>query len=430
MKKYSIIALILTSLLVTAYLVFINKINISIRLSELAASLQELDKNESNIDHIGLIATYEINKKIYENRIQQEEADTLEQVVDSLVVKEKNYPSAIQTQYGFLSLPGIWIINFNRKILGKNPLYYKADTGSTSPDLDMAYYYERNYLFEHAIKRYEKALEERTLSSTFRASILLHQGYCYALAGINDKARANYLAIMEKFPQESSAITAAILLKYLEGFQLARDRILGSDADPLTMSQDLMNLLAYKQAMQILKEAEKKASPDDLPRIKYFMARCYTGMGQPDKAIESHLEVITRWPSSDYARDSNRKILLIGTRSGDKKIIAIAKKVNTRLKDPVFDQMVIEQEKTGNTEELTGVVKIDLPQKMIDDVDKYTKTVEDKPAAQRELVILTSDGNTFKGILVKETSAEVVLETSIGTITVKREKITRITGKE
>ncbi|HPS57768.1 MAG TPA: tetratricopeptide repeat protein [Spirochaetota bacterium] len=430
MKKYSIIALILTSLLVTAYLVFINKINISIRLSELAASLQELDKNESNIDHIGLIATYEINKKIYENRIQQEEADTLEQVVDSLVVKEKNYPSAIQTQYGFLSLPGIWIINFNRKILGKNPLYYKADTGSTSPDLDMAYYYERNYLFEHAIKRYEKALEERTLSSTFRASILLHQGYCYALAGINDKARANYLAIMEKFPQESSAITAAILLKYLEGFQLARDRILGSDADPLTMSQDLMNLLAYKQAMQILKEAEKKASPDDLPRIKYFMARCYTGMGQPDKAIESHLEVITRSPSSDYARDSNRKILLIGTRSGDKKIIAIAKKVNTRLKDPVFDQMVIEQEKTGNTEELTGVVKIDLPQKMIDDVDKYTKTVEDKPAAQRELVILTSDGNTFKGILVKETSAEVVLETSIGTITVKREKITRITGKE
>lgn len=428
MKKYAITALIITSLLVTAYLVFINKINISIRLSELSANLQEMDKHERNIDHIGLIATYEINKKIYENRIQQEEADTLEQVVDALVIKEKGSARLIQTRYGYLSMPGIWIINFNRKILGKKPLQYKMDSVPVSPDLDMAYYYERNYLFDRAIKLYSRTLDDRTLSSTMRASILLHQGYCYALAGLNEKARANYQVIIEKFPQESSSITAAILLRYLEGFQLARERILASDTDPLTMSRDLMNLLAYKQAMQILEEAEKKADPGDLPRIKYFMARCYTGMGQPDKAVESHLEVITRSPSSEYARYSNRKLLQIGTKSGNRKIIEISKKVNTKLKDPVFDQMAREHDGAAVTG-LTGTLKIELPRDVVDEIEKYTSTSENKSPAVRELVILTSDGNTFKGTLVYETPAEYVLETSIGTISVKKEKITSITDR-
>lgn len=429
MKKYSIIALIITSLLMCTYLISINRINISIRLNELAASLQELDKNERSIDHIGLIATYEINKKIYERSIGQEEADALEQVVDSLTISGKDYAPVDENRYGPLSIPGIWIINFNRKVLGKKPLNLQPGMVSSSPDLDLAYYHERNYLFDRAISLYGKVLNDRTMSSTLRASVLLHQGYCYALSGMNDQARKNYQVIIEKFPQESSAITAAILLRYLEGFQVARNRILGSGTDPLTMSQDLMNLLAYRQAMQILREAEKKADPYDMPRIKYFMARCYTGMGQPDKAIASHLEVITGSPSSDYARYSNRKLLQIGTRTGDKKIIAMSKKVNTRLKDPVFDQMVIEQSQNDDAGKFTGVIKINLPEKTLEDVDSYTNATESKPAAPKELVIMTSDGNTFKGKAVKESATSIVLETSIGTIIVKKEKITSIKSR-
>jgi len=426
MKKYLITALLISSLLVFAYLLFINRLNISIRMSELAVSLQEIDKNEGNIDHISLIATYEISKKIYENRIDQDDADTLEQVVDSLVTREKDNPPIIKTGYGLLATPGIWVINFNRRVLGKKPLHYQAKEPGTSTDLDMAYYYERNYLFDHAIKLYKKALEERTLSSTMRASILLHQGYCYALAGLNDMARANYLSIIEKFPQESSSITAAILLRYLEGFQLAREKTLAGNSDPLAISRDLMNLLAYKQAMQILPDAEKKAAPGDLPGIKYFMARCYSGMGQPDKAVESYLQVITDSPSSEFALYSNRRILRIGTKSGNKKIIEISKNVNTKLKDPVFDRMVNEQDKLVESEDLPGTIEIEIPVKIEADIKKYTEAADKKPAATRELVITTSDGNTFRGKQLNETKTEIILETSIGRITVKKDKITSI----
>lgn len=430
MKKYSTLVLIITGLFIAVYLVFLNKINIAIRLGELAASLQELDRNEKSIDHIGLIATYEINKKIYEKRMAQEDADALEQVVVSLVVNEKDDPSIIQTRYGMLAHPGIWLINFNRRILGKKPLKYDRHPDSALHALDVAYYYERNYLFERAIELYDKALADRKINATRKASILLHKGYCYALAGLNDKARKDYHAIMDKYPQESSAITAAILLRYLEGFQSERERILGSNEDPVSMSQDLLNLLAYKQALQILRDAEKNAHASDIPRIKYFMARCYTGLGKPEKAIENYVRVITSAPNSGYARYANRKLLLIGTRSMDNRIIEISKRLNTRLKDPAFDQMILEHKETGGPGALAGTAKIELAGKILEDVNAYADDTKRTPAPVRNLTIVTSDGNTFKGVLLEETPAEIAIQTSIGRINVKRDKITRITPGE
>ena len=429
MKKKSTIYTVIAALAVTLYLFFINQINIAIRLHELAVNLQELDINERNIDHIGLIATYEINKKIYEQRLTPDEADSLQHIVASLVIRDREPPRGMRTQHGFLALPALWLINFNRTILGKRPIRYNPAPDSDMSDIDVAYYYERNFMFNHAIDLYNKALTGRKIDNRLRASILLHQGYCYALSGLNDKARQNYLLILEEYPQENSAVTAAILLKYLEGFQLARDRILDSNESPITMSRDLMNLLAYKQALKILTTAEQKAAPKDMARIKYFMARCYTGLGQSDKAINSYIDIIKNYPSSDYARYSNRKILLIGTRRGDKQIIEASKKINTRLKDPVFDQMAHDNYKIAEPAAFSGLIKTDLPEILLDEVESYTKTIVKTPAKPRVLIILTDDGNTFKGTVARETSAEIVLNTSIGTISVKKEKITRITAR-
>ncbi len=65
MKKITITTVIaVISLIITAFLFFINDIVISIRLNELQANLLEQDKSESSMDHIGLVATYQINKNI------------------------------------------------------------------------------------------------------------------------------------------------------------------------------------------------------------------------------------------------------------------------------------------------------------------------------------------------------------------------------
>ena len=83
-KKFYRILLLLAPLLIAGYLIYINEIIISIRTDELKRFLQDIDKNEGNIDHISLIATYEIHKKIYEERLSQDDADAAEHKLTTL----------------------------------------------------------------------------------------------------------------------------------------------------------------------------------------------------------------------------------------------------------------------------------------------------------------------------------------------------------
>jgi hypothetical protein len=432
-KKITITAVIVAiSFIITVFLFFINDIVISIRLNELEANLLKQDQTESNMDHIGLVATYQINKNIYEKNLSQENADALEAKVISLVkIEGRDYPIINPIKYKIISHPALLMINFNRGIIGKAPLIYHQSIDQHIADLDVAYYYERNFLFRRAIEQYGNALRNRNIDSSLRASILLHQGYCYALAGLNDKAMYDYSTIINKYGNENSAITAAILSRYLEGFKLARERVLSSKADPLLRSQDLVSLLAYEQALKILKDEELRADPGDMPRIRYFKARCYTGIGEPEKAAENYLQVIISSPYSQYAKYSNRKLFLIGSRAGgENNIIKISEQLNNKLKDPVLSEMI--QNQKDNPEpglDVKKLEKINISNNLLEKVDKFTEEKEGSPAISKYYVILTSDGNTFKGTLIEQNEKEIALQTSIGRINVQRDKITSITVK-
>ncbi|HPF08069.1 MAG TPA: hypothetical protein PK293_18635, partial [Spirochaetota bacterium] len=142
------IFMVFIPMLIAGYLFFVNKIVISIRLNELKTYLQETDKNEGGIDHIALIATYEIHKKIYEERISQDDADTAENKISSLSLPIRHAPEESGDISSAIKLPALYIINFNRKVLGKPPVNFHRSNDREFKVLDEAYYYERNFMFK------------------------------------------------------------------------------------------------------------------------------------------------------------------------------------------------------------------------------------------------------------------------------------------
>ncbi|HOP64635.1 MAG TPA: hypothetical protein PK358_13790 [Spirochaetota bacterium] len=425
------VLILLVPLLIAGYLIYINEITISVRTDELKRYLQDIDNNEGNIDHIALIATYEIHKKIYEERMSQDDADTAEHKLITLSLPAIS-DAAFNGKNRLLTLPALYLINFNRKILGKPPISYNQRENPGFRELDKAFYYERNFLFKRAITHYGKALSGRSFNSQYRSSILLRQGYCYAMAGLDDMALNNYNIILKSYGQESSAITASILIRYLEGFTRARERILIDKSSPVLKSRKLVSLLAYEQALSIIEKIENKSAASDMPAIKYFKARCYSGLGKPVKAIETYLEVITSAPHSPYAKYSNRKLYFIGkSEGGDNRVIEISKKINIRLKDPVLDEFIKKREDENRDSFVipeNDTVKADIPDKTAEKIKKFISG-EQKPQAAF-LIIITSDGNTFKGKLIKKSSDFISLQTSIGIIDVKRDKITQIINQD
>jgi tetratricopeptide (TPR) repeat protein len=397
-------------------------------MNELKTYLRDLDFYEAGVDHISLIATYEINKKIYEKRITQAAADSIEHKISYLQVNQLRESS--DNKYEIFFYPALYIINFNRTVLGKPPVKYASEKEVFFRDLDQAYYYERNYLFKKAISFYNRVLQVRNLNSTLRTSILLRKGYCYALSGSENKAQENYNRVIKEFGHEGSAVTATVLLRYLEGFSRARKRVLSDNADSLVKSRKLVSLLAYEKALEVLNDASKKASPEDIAQIEYFKARSYRGMGNSEKAVESFLKVITSNPDSVYARYSNRQLYIIGTNlGGSNKIREISKEINLKLKDPLFDQMAEHTDgslKNMNMEIET--VNVVIPEKVAEEV----KNIDAKSDDNKEVyvTIITSDGNRFIGRLLKKSGTHISIRTSIGRVDVSREKIVEVLEKK
>jgi len=430
-KNRNSILLIPATVIFISFIMMVNDAMISIRLNELKVSLQDIDRSEGSIDNIGLVTTYETHKKLFENRITQDKADAIENKINSLTNLKTNNNEQFASMYSLFSLPVIKVINFNRFMLGKMPLIYHRVNDPVSLNLDLAYYYERNFHYKRAIELYDKSLGETNLPDSIRAGILLHQGYCYALSQLDEKARKNYSIIIEKYGRENSAITATVLLRYLEGFSLARQRVLSGKDDSLSQSQQLVSLLDYKRALAILETVEHEARPEDISRITYFKARCFSGMGETKRAVDNYLRVVTSDPSSQYARCSNRKLFLIGARSGEKELVEISMELNRSLNDPELSRMIKENAKNnGNGIEKQQPIKIDLSADTREKIGKIvSKKKEPELKTDRYLIIHTSDGNTFKGTIIEETTDHIALKTSIGSINVKKDRIIKIIDK-
>ncbi len=72
----------------------LNDSYIYIRMRQLKLYLQEIDKKESSIDHIGLIMKYHLNQKLYEKQLSKENADETEFKINNIIAlkskKKKN----------------------------------------------------------------------------------------------------------------------------------------------------------------------------------------------------------------------------------------------------------------------------------------------------------------------------------------------------
>jgi tetratricopeptide (TPR) repeat protein len=432
MKERKIILALLVAVLFTAIVMVINDTMISIRLDELREILQEQNRRDEGLNHIGLVSTYEINKKLFENRITQEGADALESRIDSVTGIKKSGVSPLSTE-GFLCRPVLALININRFILGKSPLSCRQTGFQALNNLDLAYYHERNFSFRKAIELYNLSLKESSFKESTRAGILLHQGYCYALSQMTEKAKNNYTTILEKYSGDSRAITALVLLRYLDGFRAAGQEVLEAETDSISKGRKLLYLLDYSRAHDVLEGLERSASPGDRPRIGYYMARCFAGMGEVSRAAEKFLEVIASSPSSEYARYSNRRLFIIGRRSGERNLVDISVKLNSRLKDPEFERMMRVK---GDSQLNEGLIPegngIRIP--VSPETEKKVSAIltpEEKPSAanNRYMVISTSDGNIFRGTLVAETPEHITLKTLIGEVNIKRDRISGISDK-
>jgi tetratricopeptide (TPR) repeat protein len=453
------IILILITLGVVLLMIFLNDINRQIRIRELRLYMQQSNREDNNTDHIGLLMKYKLQKKIYENQLNQDEADIIEARVNAILAKSSINQDVSMDRYEYLSVPSLYMINLFRRMTNKEPIRNARDNPANL-HLSMGYYYERNNYFSKALEFYGKALKDEDYNSNTIASIILHEGYCHSIMGNYQTARNKYLNIINNYGDKPVAITALVLLRYIEGFKSEVDRIVKNERDSVEKSEKLTKLIAYRDALNVITKIENKTPPQARARVKYIKGMCFEGLSEKEKAIDTYQSIVTTETKSPYARLANRRIYIAAsTASNGGKIKNMALNNNLKIKDPVLDRMVDQETKLGVPEKPVPddtfqeeLVKAE-SQSPVLDVKKLEAVAEEeppkpvqkvkKPEAPAEIGpprqvmtekrqpkprpvtyrVNTIEGNIFIGEIQQETETYVRLGTMIGPVTIPRDKI-------
>lgn len=405
MLKYKNVLLIfLLSIIVITTLVFLNEAVIDIRIKELKLYFQDVDSKETNIDHVRLIMKYKLHKQMYDKLLSQDKADAIEFHINAITERVKKIDSVTYKKYRFITRAALQIINFNRFLLGKEPLK-DHDEKKEESNFDIAYYYERNNHYAKALEHYSKAFEDEKGDRKLQANIRLHQGFCESLTGNYQESKTHYKEIIRNHPNEDIAITATVLLRYLEGFQEEYKKIMKSEKNSIEKSKKLATLLAHKDAMDTLEKVEKKASPKERERIEYMKARMYDEMGKTEKSVKTYLKIITKNPESEYAKKANRRVYIMGSRLGkDNAIKKIAKKTNEAIKDKVLDEMVkmekkIEVKQLPKKKAPIKIATVKKDETLPEDKKEEPKKIELLPQKKEIALIKIKDINVKKVVM-------------------------------
>ena len=418
--------LVLVSIATISAMVILNDIGVHIRLRELRMVLQQGNREESNLDHIGLIMKYHLHKRMYENSISDEEADTIENNINRIIARRAVQSGDTIQRYRYASVPVLSFINMLRFITGKRKIRHVEDEAS-SPHLDAAYYYERNKSYRRALTAYQQARREWRGARTVVASIIVHEGFCHSMLGDYRQAKDRYLTVVNEYSDVNVAMTAAVLLKYLDGFRTEYHRVMGRSLSPKIRSEKLYKLLAYREAIKTLDAIAKTDDRHLGTRLEYYKGKCYEELGEKERAVDSYLKVITESHRTKFAKLANRRVYVIGTQvKNGSEIKKMALQINTVLKDREMEVVIEESEKSR----LKSVVapekkQVDLHQSRIKAVDRMLgdKKGDDTDYGGKTVKVFTSGGNVFVGSVVEYRQDVIWLMTSIGKVSVRRDEI-------
>ena len=330
------------------------------------------------------------------------------------------------------------------------PLLEEVKEEELNVNLEAGYYYERNKEYKKAIALYDQILASPVTGRPLKAGVLLHQGFCYSILGEYSKAKIKYLTVIKEYGDISTAVTAAVMLRYLEGFRAEIERVLATEKDSTEKGEKLYKLIAYRESYEVLKRIEGAAPPSEQKKIQFFKGRTLEEIGETGRAVEIYQQIIMDDTGSEYASSANRRIYLVGSVNYEgEKIKELALENNKLINDETIVKMVSEDSRFRRIndkakgefperDDLSGrgtvgdvsAVEGAVIERMIKQVEeklseKKRGTVKSVSPVEIRLKIYTNDGNIFNGILVRENRDEIVIKSSLGIITISKNRISR-----
>jgi len=310
---------------------------IDIRLEEIKYLLGTIAAKEDASNTFGIVAKYELIKRrmLYgEENVTNYELEAKVQALTSDKQLDEHQNTWTIKAY---RVPIRIVLNCIRVLQGKKIINPKEDDKIFAV-LQIAYFYERNRKFNEALKSYEEILNNTALSPDLRAAVMVHKAFCFSMLSDYSRSKKVYEETIAMFPNTEAGILSWKLLDFIQSIEKEREKLGKTALGEMEKAKQFYLLMDYRNAIKNLSVfIGNNSKSDALAEARFFKGRSHEELGEIEEAILEYRRIIQTDKSKTWARQANRRMLMLGAFYEQQKQIAEeAKRQLESYKDQTF----------------------------------------------------------------------------------------------
>lgn len=287
---------------------------IDIRFSEIDYLLGKISARDNISNTYSIVAKYELIKR---RMLKGEEEDSnyeLEAQIQALTSETAFLDGKSAFNKKVYLIPVKMALYPIRLTLGKQ-IISPEDDDKVFEILEIAYFWERIRKYKEALVLYDEVLSVSSITPRIHAAILIHKAFCYSMLSNYDEAKRIYETVIATFPETDEGILAWKLLDFIQYMEKERVTLEKIKTSEMEKGQQFYLLMDFRNAIKsysLFLAQNSGQGNQSIAEARYYKGRAHEELGEYDEAILEYRIVMDIDKTGKWAKQANRRMLMLG----------------------------------------------------------------------------------------------------------------------
>ncbi len=286
---------------------------IEVRVDEIRYHVGKIAVDEHAAKTFGIVAKYELIKRRMLHGEEDVENYEMEARVAALTSSDESEEERRRKKSrAVYHAPVRGMLNLIRFAVGKEKVN-PVEENRVLKALEIGYFWERNRKYPEAISIYDTVLSMPAVDAEIKAAVLAHKAFCHSMMSEYDVSKDIYERVITIYPNTQAGILAWKLLDFLESMEKERERVRKETLSDFERAKQFYLLMDYRNAIRHFSIfLQEKGFSRLAMEARFFKGRSHEELGEVQEATTEYGYIIRKDKSRRWARQANRRMIMIG----------------------------------------------------------------------------------------------------------------------
>ncbi len=294
---------------------------VDVRLDEIKYLIGKITVDQDITKTFGIVAKYELIKR----RIQYGEDDIknfeLEARVSALT--DDAIPESKKERFAqrFLLEPVRCALNIVRFSMGQPRISTLVENPIVKV-VELGYFWERNRRYSEAIKIYSDIIGKTGVDPEVMAAVMAHKAFCHSMLSEYDISKSIYEQVINAYPSTQAGILSWKLLDFIQNMEKERADLASQTLSDFEKARQYYLLMDYRNAIKYFSTFMQNPVDSLVAAAAFYKGRSHEELGEIDEAVAEYYKVMRTDATKEFARQANRRMVMLGDFYDQKKQLA------------------------------------------------------------------------------------------------------------